>query len=186
MTATLQQKKDRRLAQQREATARYRAKNPRPAKPQTVDCACVDCGAPLVRAAKAAMRAKCDECRAAVRTRRSAARWQRERGSRKPRTNAPWVNQAGYVERYVPYSPYSRANGVVLEHRLVMSEHLGRALLPSETVHHRSGVRTDNRLENLQLMSSSHPSGQAVEDKAEWALELLALYAPDKLSTAPV
>jgi len=62
------------------------------------------------------------------------------------------------------------------EHVWVMEQHLGRALLPEESVHHINGVRHDNRLENLELWSSSHPAGQRVSDKVAWAREILALY----------
>lgn len=64
------------------------------------------------------------------------------------------------------------------QHRLVMEEHLGRELLRHEEVHHKNGNRADNRLDNLEVWNTSQPKGQRPEDKVEYALEILALYAP--------
>lgn len=79
------------------------------------------------------------------------------------------TNKYGYRE--------IRANGrKFLEHRHVMEVALARPLLPHENVHHGNGVRDDNRPENLELWSTSHPCGQRVEDKIAWAVEFLTQY----------
>jgi predicted RNA-binding Zn-ribbon protein involved in translation (DUF1610 family) len=79
--------------------------------------------------------------------------------------------------------PNARKGGQLAEHTLVMSEALGRPLLPNERVHHRNGVRDDNRIENLELWTTSQPSGQRVEDKLTWARELIEVYRPEWLQT---
>ena len=105
-----------------------------------------------------------------------ACRWENRK---KP--HARQINGGGYVLIYVGRGePGADKTGHILEHRKVMQDLLGRPLLREENVHHKNGVRVDNRPENLELWSRSQPHGQRVEDKIKWAREFLALYEQEE------
>ncbi len=78
----------------------------------------------------------------------------------------------GYIKIYKPDHPYA-VNKKVLEHRLVMEKFLDRYLISNEIVHHINGIKNDNRLENLVLMTrSTHNGLHSLENKVMLGREL--------------
>jgi hypothetical protein len=74
-----------------------------------------------------------------------ASRFQKRKGF--------WMSM-GYKMIYMPNHPNARVDGGVSEHRLVMEKKIGRLLKSSEHVHHLNSKRSDNRPENLIILSS--------------------------------
>lgn len=74
--------------------------------------------------------------------------------TRNMKTKGGRINHRGYVRLWMPDYPWgTTAKGYVLEHRYVMEQHLGRKLDPWEKVHHKNGIKDDNRLENLAIVT---------------------------------
>jgi hypothetical protein len=62
-------------------------------------------------------------------------------------------HSGGYILVFYPTHPFATKK-YVFEHRLIMEKHLGRYIKPKEIVHHKNGIKDDNRIENLELFSS--------------------------------
>ncbi len=118
---------------------------------------CSDCGKKIARKS-----VRCNTCRGIA-----------TRGELSPYWQGGYTNEDGYRIVQAQGHPNARKSGSILEHILVMSSHLNRALLPHENVHHKNGIRDDNRIDNLELWSKSQPPGQRVDDKIAWAIQFL-------------
>lgn len=118
--------------------------------------ACIDCG-------KARWVKKCDIAKG-VSLRCGKCKNKREGLTAFGEGNHNWkggkMKLRGYILVYITpddfYFPMSKGYGhgnshYVQEHRLVMARHLGRLLHSWEIVHHKNGIRDDNRIENLEL-----------------------------------
>jgi len=108
--------------------------------------ACVDCGKERwVKFIKGKLRNnRCKSCSHA--------------GDKNPYWKGGGCKIDGYIQ--IKLQPddflYSMADkrGYVREHRLIMAKHLKRCLQSWEIVHHKNGLRDDNRIENLELTDS--------------------------------
>lgn len=76
----------------------------------------------------------------------------------------------GYVFIKMKADSTTKRRGWELEHRVVMESILDRSLLPEENVHHKNGIRDDNRPENLELWHEigKQPKGVRIRDLIDY------------------
>lgn len=92
-----------------------------------------------------------------------------------------YTDHQGYVRVMQRTHPMANSKGYMPLHRYVMSEHLGRMLDRSESVHHKNGDKSDNRIENLELWVGygKQPSGQRPKDLVAWARSIIERYGDE-------
>ncbi len=73
------------------------------------------------------------------------------------------LTKDGHLRMYAAKHPFAGGRKEMHVHDMVMEVHLGRRLLPSECVHHKNEDKTDNRLENLEVMA--HAEHSALHNK---------------------
>lgn len=71
----------------------------------------------------------------------------------------------GYILAYAPKHPNAHKDGYVMFHTVLMERNLGRYLNENEVVHHINHNKSDNRIENLMLMTKHEHSSMHMKER---------------------
>jgi len=83
------------------------------------------------------------------------------------------VSKGDYNYAVVPEHPFAIKFGYVLEHRIIMENHLGRLLTPDEIIHHINENKKDNRIENLQITTQTEHAHNHGTERGQLYVELI-------------
>lgn len=82
------------------------------------------------------------------------------------------ISKGDYNYVLVPEHPSATENGYVLEHRIVMENHLGRLLKKEEVVHHKDGNRKNNHIDNLEVLSNNYHAAMHTASRGRMMVDL--------------
>jgi hypothetical protein len=107
----------------------------------------------------------CLECKKEFRPKRNNSKYCSRKcmwvnnGGHNKKTEGWWKNARGYIEGFVWINENTQIR--IKQHRWIMEKHLSRKLLKTEDVHHINGIKSDNRLENLELIDHGKHTGKS-------------------------
>ena len=82
------------------------------------------------------------------------------------------ISKGEYNYVVVKHHPHATKNGYVLEHRIVVENHINRLLLPTEVVHHIDENKKNNDISNLQIMTQTAHSSAHTSERGRMCVEL--------------
>lgn len=94
----------------------------------------------------------CNQCKKEFTRKNSGYKFCSQKCWHDSKLGKTYINYHGYRLIHIPTHPLANHRGNLYEHRYIMMEKLGRLLKPNELVHHRNGVKSDNRIENLEII----------------------------------
>ena len=144
------------------------------------ECKC-DCGEIIIATGSKLRGGRTKSC-SCLRNEKSGERGRAQlKGNKYTWNGGRFKTREGYCRVVLKGHPRADVRGYVLEHLLVMENHIGRPVERDETVHHKNGNKSDNRIENLGLRVGNHGRGGDIDHVVKYAIKILKRYAPETL-----